>query len=484
MKNSKLIQLLRTFSNSEMKEFGKFIRSPYFNESEQLITFYELLKKSYPEFKGGLIEKEKIFKKLYPEEKKYDDKKIRSRSNLMLNLAEEFLLQTELKKNKKDSERYILNQFSARKLETHFNNKLRQINEIIQEESVVNDNYFFDRYKLVKSRRNFFEFSKPIGKREEYFKEFGEESELLTKYSVLKLLKYYVIMKCDQGFLDFPFDYSFMNKLLEYVEEKKLTQFPIFEIFKNLLLLEEKEFSEELFHETRKIFYKNIPDIEKEDAILIVTELYNLATTYFYSGNNKFVKEPFEIVTQMVKNEIYPLENGFMAERQYLDTVYTALAARQNDWAEKFVNDFRMKMNPEVRDNAFNFSLSLIELIKENYTKALEGFAKVKVDDLFYYMRIKYNRLRIYFEIGEFDLIFTEIDAFYHYLNTNTLVPEDSRERALKFLGFFKKLVKARVNNDFDEIGLLLNDLENTDMEMKRTLKMVMSKIIDERKKI
>jgi len=482
MEDSKLIQLLKTFSKTEMNEFGKFIKSPFFNESSKLISLYELMKDSYPEFNTTSFNNNKIFWQLYPEEKKYDDKKVRSRLNLMLNLAEEFLIQMEMKKDITASGNYILNQFASRKLETHFNKKFRQMNENIQKSDIINNKYFMDRYLMVKAKRNFYEFTKPRGKREEYYKEFSEETELLVKYSVIKLIKYYVIMRHDQDYLNYPFDYSFLQKLMEYIDEKKYSEYPIFGIFRNLLLLEENFLNEKLFHETKLLFYENISFIEKEDAILIISKLYNLATKYFYSGKNKFVNIPFEIISQMIKHEIYPLENGYMSEIHYLDTVYTAFTVKENEWAERFINDFRMKLNPEVRNNAFNYSLSLIEMIKENYPKALEGFAKVRVDDFFYYMRIKYNKFRIYFEMEDFETIFTEIDSFKHYLSTNKVIPDDYRSRASNFLSFFKRLVNARINNDYADIALLKKILEDTDMELKSTLHMLIDKILKQKK--
>ncbi len=464
-----------------MNEFGKFIRSPFFNESTKLISLFEILNENYPEFNTDAINKQLIFKRLYPGEKKYDDKKIRSRFNLMLELAEKFLLHSKMKKKSVSYERHILNQYASRKLENHFNKKYEQIEEMIQKSSVVNNQYFLDRYNQINAKRNFYEFTKPIGKREEYYEYFSEETKLFVKYSVIKLIKYYVIMKCDQSYLNYPFDYSFLQKLLEYIEEKQYTEYPIFEIFRNLLLLEENFFKEELFDKTKLLFYENVSRIEKGDAILIMTELYNLATRYFYSGKNEYVNVPFEIVRQMINYEIYPLEDGYMAERQYLDTVYTALTASENEWAESFINDFRMKLNPDIRNNAYNYSISLIEMMKENYRKALEGFARVRVDDFYYYMRIKYNKLRIYFDLKEFETIFIEIDAFKHYLSTNTAIPDDDRTRASKFLSFFNRLVKARVNNDYAEIELLKKILEDTDMELKRTLKVIISKILREK---
>lgn len=482
MEDSKLIQLVKTFSKSEINEFGKFVNSPFFNESPKLALLYELLLGNYPEFPGETFNKQEIFKLLYPEEQKYDDKKVRSRVSLMLGLAEEFLIQMEIKKDTLAPGKYILNQYISRKLDAHFTKKFKQQSIRVNESNIVNENYFLERYQLVKAKRDFYEFTKPYGKREEHYREFSEETELLVKYSVMKLIKHYVLMKCDKAYINFTFDYSLTRKLLEYIEERKYTEYPIFEIFRNLLLLEEKFFDEALFEKTKNLFYENIPAIDKEDAVLIITELYSLATRYFYAGNNKFVKVPFEIVTQMLKHEIYPLESGYMAERQYLDTVYTAFAASENSWAEDFINNFKMKLNPEVRNNAFNYSISMIELMRGDYQKALGGFAKVKVADFYYYIRIKYNKLRIYFEMGEFETIFSEIDSFKHYLSKNKVIPEDIRSGASNFINFFSRLVNAMVSNDYTEISLLKDILEDTDMEMKRTMKMMIIKILGKNK--
>ena len=78
MEDSKLIQLVKTFSKTEFNDFGKFVKSPFFNESQKLILLYELLKENYPVFNSGLFNNRKIFELLYPEEKKYVSKSTES----------------------------------------------------------------------------------------------------------------------------------------------------------------------------------------------------------------------------------------------------------------------------------------------------------------------------------------------------------------------------------------------------------------------
>lgn len=94
MKDTKLVTLLRTFSKQEMKDFEKFISSPYFSPQRNLMPLYRELKKYYPSFSSPDFTKEKIFKKLNPG-KKFDSKKsnhyLQVLVSEMTTLAEKFL---------------------------------------------------------------------------------------------------------------------------------------------------------------------------------------------------------------------------------------------------------------------------------------------------------------------------------------------------------------------------------------------------------
>jgi hypothetical protein len=50
MKNSKLASLLSKLSQKEFKEFGKFVKSSYFNTNSNIIKLYDLIAKYFPDF--------------------------------------------------------------------------------------------------------------------------------------------------------------------------------------------------------------------------------------------------------------------------------------------------------------------------------------------------------------------------------------------------------------------------------------------------
>src|SRR5579862_3628088 len=98
MHQTKLVQLLKAFSNSEVKAFGYFLQSPLFNKNELFIEFYRLLASAHPKMDSRKLEKEKIHAKLYGS-RPYNDKTMRDLTSELFKLAKTFIAQNELLTN-------------------------------------------------------------------------------------------------------------------------------------------------------------------------------------------------------------------------------------------------------------------------------------------------------------------------------------------------------------------------------------------------
>lgn len=62
MRNTALINTLRTFSKQEIKEFGLFIQSPFNNTNQSVIKMYRQIKILYPDFDEKYLDKILLFK--------------------------------------------------------------------------------------------------------------------------------------------------------------------------------------------------------------------------------------------------------------------------------------------------------------------------------------------------------------------------------------------------------------------------------------
>jgi hypothetical protein len=91
MHKSKFIDIVKTFSRDELKQFKDFVNSPYHNSNKNVIKIYDIIRKHVPEFSSAFLEKENLFRAIYPG-KKYNDTVMRILSSDLLSLAEEFLI--------------------------------------------------------------------------------------------------------------------------------------------------------------------------------------------------------------------------------------------------------------------------------------------------------------------------------------------------------------------------------------------------------
>lgn len=66
MLKSSLLQIVSSLSSQEFREFGDYVRSPFFNKNESVSKLYDYLALSYPDFEEDILNKELLFKKLFP----------------------------------------------------------------------------------------------------------------------------------------------------------------------------------------------------------------------------------------------------------------------------------------------------------------------------------------------------------------------------------------------------------------------------------
>ncbi|MBK8551997.1 MAG: hypothetical protein IPL53_13400 [Ignavibacteria bacterium] len=86
-----ILEILKTFSQEEMKSFKRFIESTYHNKSEKLRKLFKEINKYYPYFTNKNLNKEYLSKKISPT-LKYNDSTFRNLILDMQILLEKFMI--------------------------------------------------------------------------------------------------------------------------------------------------------------------------------------------------------------------------------------------------------------------------------------------------------------------------------------------------------------------------------------------------------
>ena len=91
MENSQLIAVLKTFSAKEIRDFKRWLASPFHNQRKDVIQLFNYLIKNDHLNDKKYLAKEKIFKKIFPKEP-YDDAKMRQTMHFLLKQVEDYIL--------------------------------------------------------------------------------------------------------------------------------------------------------------------------------------------------------------------------------------------------------------------------------------------------------------------------------------------------------------------------------------------------------
>ena len=89
MISTNITDILKSFSEEEIKKFKTYIASPYFNKNKNVNAFFDQIIKHYPDFNSDKLSKTIVYEKIYGKEK-YNDGLIRILSFNLNNLLNIF----------------------------------------------------------------------------------------------------------------------------------------------------------------------------------------------------------------------------------------------------------------------------------------------------------------------------------------------------------------------------------------------------------
>lgn len=448
--------ILKAMTSHDLKEFDKFITSPYYNKNEVLVKLFGLLKKEYPNFDGPGVEREKIYYKLY-NTKDFDESKLRYAFSDLSKLLEKYIIAKELEKNKTKENLLLLEFYKANDIEKYFNQTFDDTNKLL-ESSAKDSEYYFHKYLAEEILFNY-----SSVKRDKSLDEVLQMvADNLDSYYLSKKLKFYCEMYTRQNFLNSSYQTKFLNEILHHIETVGYQEFPAIIVYYYVLktLIDENE--ESHYYNLLELLDKNEKFFSKEE----MRDLYFLAQNYctkkINQGDreNKYLKEYFMLTNKLIEKEMI-YENGFIIPSTFKNIVTVGLRLEEFDWTENFIYTYKEKLAPKYRENAFTYNLAWLHFFKQEYKKTLRLLSNVEYMDVYYVLDSKILLLKTYFELDDADAFYSLIDSFYVYLRRNELISAYQKNICLNFVKFAKRLMRIK-QGDTKAAEKLIEEINET----------------------
>jgi hypothetical protein len=466
MRESKLIEILKTFTAAEWKTFEKFAASPYFSTGRDVSGLFNLIKKHFPDFSSDELDKEKAYRIIFPAEA-FNEKKLKNLSSDLTRLAEQFLAHEHLRSDEALFEESLAAAYKDKKSEKLFLKTLNSLDRKISEIRFDSDAGFAREEKLERLKEGYYlaanKFDKSVPIRIKY-----------TEYSILTFLISFLRKQRDIYIIEHSYNMDFRSPLIDSVNEsidfdkmlgllkkRKSEWLWLIEIYYYAVKSIQNTDNITLIEKFKKLFFANIDKFSHREKYFIFNDF--IAWIHFRDSKTGAysIEEEFQITKKMLENNAYsPSDKDYLHVVLYRNILIMAISLKEYKWFERFIEEYTPRLKPEFRENMKNLATANLHFEKGNFDDALTCLGSIPYDVFVYKIDIKNLMLRVYYELELFDQAFSLIDAFKHFLSDSDEFSDYFKTQHSNFLVLYNKLLKAKSNNNFKDVGFISKEIE------------------------
>lgn len=454
--------MLKTFDEDEMRSFGKFIRSPYFNESLVMVKLFESIKKYYPGFTNRNFTKQKLFRKLYPQ-KKYNDDTMRKHLSDMQKLGEEFLAHFYLDKNPFTKKLYVVEKLDNKNLTGLFARRLRELEaEYIHTES-LSEEYFERSFSISTKKWNNLIGGGEAGQYSKHNDVIDTHLQRLGYFLTAALLN---LLKMNQDTISIARFYSLddskavTTQLMQHLNIKALLEnykqllpdfYPIVMIYyyNYIILSGTEDDNDENYFSLKALIVENSASFTLHERKIHYLYLENGCLAKIRKGRSDFKNELHEIYNAMLKDKLYVYrESDHMTTSRFIKIAQNALDIKQYKWTEDFINAYSAELPDEVKKDVRNYSLAQLNFSKGNFDKAIEYASLVKLLTFNINFQSKILKLKACYEMKYFDEILYQLNSYTKTLNADIVSPEQAKNNFIAFMRMLGKIVRYSIKDE------------------------------------
>jgi hypothetical protein len=454
MNKSILIDLLSKFTPKEIREFGEYVHSPFFNKNESVIKLFEYIRKHYPDFDNVKLKKESVFEKIFPNIA-YNDGFMRTIIFNLTELAETYLAFIRYKECHFTERKYLLHELNEKELDRQIERIMKKTLKEFESIKIQDADYYSDRF-MIEYEYFYYLNRANLDKIERFINRTDVEDMFnhLTYFYLFYAIKHYVYFLNTQSMYSINFKTGFIEDIFRNLEPDYFQDIPTLSLYYDVLMLFLKEDDTSYFYKVKKKVNEYGKRLNRYEITGSYINLENYCKRMIRKGNNVFLKELLEIYKIKIEKKLYALQKE-MSGKFYRGVVDTALKLKEFDWAKEFIEKYKDELPADSREDFYYYCLSLYEFAVKNFEKSLELLSKVKYTEVYQKTELRCLIAELYYELDMDDMLLSHIDSFRHFLVNDKLIPAERKEHYCNFIKYIKNLNKLKGNENEAELHCL-----------------------------
>ena len=430
--NYKLYHLIEVLSKSEIRQIRKMTVSPFFLERTDVGRLFDFLVNEWFQ-NQSFPKKEIVFQHTFPK-KKFNDLQLRGTMSDLVELIEEYLLIQHRRNNKIATKLLLAEIYRKKKLEKSYSSTVKKTEKLIANHAKRNAAYYQNLLDFQMEQMEF----KIATKRTEGL-QFQEISDTWDVLYLIQKLRHVCAQLSHQSIFKQDYNFGLLSDIVGVVEQKKYIEVPAIAMYYYCYRFLKEEFSFEFFQK----FREQLTNYRHHFSQRELQDPYRLAINFcirkLNTGEKFFIEEGLKLYKEGLAEGIL-LENDFLPRFSYNNMVAMAILLEEFEWVENFIQTSSGLLAPKYRKPTISFNLARLEYARKNYGEAMLHLQNAEYKDLVNNLISKSILMKIYYELEEFDSLFSHLDSFQIFIRRRE-VSDFHRKNFMNVIRFVKKLV-------------------------------------------
>ena len=444
MQDSRLLEIFQKLDKKELRELGKFVRSPFHNQRKDVIDLFNYLLQ-WTKKPTMAVSKRAVFPIVFPNEI-YKEKKIRYTMSFLYQAIKNFLAIQEWRTHPTHQQIDVVKALRKKGLGRLFEQEFRIAEKMLQQQSYRHQDFYLQNYHLQKEKYLF-----TISQTRGQVAGLAEMSNAMDVFFIANKLQQSAHALTHLALHQSNFQPQMLEEVLQHLTHRDFAEQKVVAVYFHCLkMLTEKE-SLLHFQTLRQLINQGgdlFPPQELQD---IYTFALNYCIKRLNAREDFFHREAFELYKKGLQQGIF-LDNKTLSRFNYKNIVALGLGLKEWDWVEQFIEDYRPFLEKKYRRSTYAFNLALLHYKKGNYEKAMVLLQQIGTSDVLNNLNARRMLVRIYYDFKEFDALYSLLDSFQNYIYRRKELGYH-RELYLNFIKFTRRLLqlegynKAQIKN-------------------------------------
>ena len=453
MYNSTLIQLFKSLDRNDRRQLRKFVRSPFFNSREDVITLFDYIDKYIDTGGAPKMAKEKAFSHVYKKQP-FDVDMFYYPMSYLTQLILKYLAINELENDTPQYNHYQNKALRHRGADKIYEKTLSDAKKHIESQPLRNTLYHFQSYRI---RSEEFEARHRLKRSGDF--ELQEMTNDFHFYAIAEVLRLAYGLSAHQSISKKDYLQPLLASVLTVAEQH--LDIPAISAHYFAFQTQKGLDTEGIyFKELKNQFTDNqhlFSEVELRD---LLTVAINYAIRRQNTGDLSYTREAILLYRWGFDNHVF-LENGILSPYDYRNTLLLALKIDELDWAEKFLNDFKPFLPEKEQDNIYKYNLAIFHFRKNDYETAMILLQEVNLKETLFNLDARRLLARIYFDINEMSALESHIESSKVYLHRQKDIGYH-KENYANFFKFLEKILKLGNSTErFLKLNVEINETKS-----------------------